>query len=732
MIIDALALLTIFIMIGKAGRIKEDYGRWLKHTFVAAAFAITANILIALSASESFAGFSYCTYFASIDWVLYFLTGFCMIYTEHEHILKKLMYVFASLMMIDSFSIFLNMELNHEFYVYESTLPFGIFYQTGFYPLYYTHLALDYALVVFTLFFIIYRITKTYSIYRIKYVIILSVVILVIVLNILYMTLDLVLDASVIFYAVAGILIYFGTTLFVPRSLKIVAMERAIDDMNEGLILFELNEHCIYANDFARTRFDIDPDEYDLSCEPCKTVVQQLSGGEGPYGSVSYTTSSQYGKRHDLFYSIRYNSLTDKKGRHIGSYFLIEDTTETEYLMKELNEAKIAADSANKAKSDFLASMSHEIRTPLNSVLGMNEMILRSTDDPQLVEYANNIRQSGDTLLSLINDILDFSRIEAKKMDIIETEYDLHDILREIYIYFEQSAAEKDLYVNINCDENIPSGLVGDTRHIKQVFTNIISNAIKYTSVGGVTVDVNGSAVSSNLFDLIISISDTGMGIDPSQIDSLFDAFTRIDEKKNATIQGTGLGLAITKELVDLMGGSIEVSSKPGSGSTFTVRIPNKISDASPKGRFVKEPAPVVKKYKESFVAKDVKLLVVDDVKLNITLVKALLKKTGISIDMALGGAEAIDLCKNNKYDIILLDHRMPDPDGVETFKVISKEGLNTDTPVIMLTANALSDARQEYLDMGFTDYLSKPVKGEDLEKTLKEHLPKDKLEDPD
>ena len=222
--------------------------------------------------------------------------------------------------------------------------------------------------------------------------------------------------------------------------------------------------------------------------------------------------------------------------------------------MKELNEAKTNADNANRAKSTFLANMSHELRTPLNSVLGMNEMIMRSTDDPQLLEYAGNIKASSDILLRLINDILDFSKIEAQKMEIVTAEYSPHDLLTECYDYFEHEAASKDLYIRIDCSDSIPSRLSGDVQHIRQILNNMISNAVKYTNEGGITVSASFSGAEDPEPALTVSVKDTGIGIDPDDIEYLFDAFRRVNEKQNATIQGTGLGLAITRDLVEKEG----------------------------------------------------------------------------------------------------------------------------------------------------------------------------------
>ncbi len=727
-IVDLIAVILLLPTINAVEKIKKEYGTWLARSLVAAVVAIIANIAIAAAFDAKIAHIAYCCYFASIDWILYFLGGFCLIYTEHDNILNRGKKAVAVIMFADSLSILLNPVFDHEFFVYESIHSYGGFYQTTFYIPYYIHLILDYALVLIMVFFIIYRITKTYSFYRTRYLIILSVFLFVVIINIIYMTFALVLDASVIFYAVAGILIYLSVTIFVPRTLMNVTIDRTADDMYEGLILFDRAYNCIYANKFARTRFDVDPETYSVECEPVSTVLKQLGEQNVKYGPAAFERdSAQPGEWDKEYYNIRYNQLTDKKERPIGSYFLIEDDTENRYLVMELNKAKDEADSANRAKSSFLASMSHEIRTPLNSVLGMNEMIMRSTDDPQLIEYADNIRESGDTLLSLINDILDFSKIEANKMELVENDYDPHKLLRDCCNSFTAPLEEKHLYLKINCDETMPSVLRGDMRHINQILANIVSNAIKYTKEGGVTIDMNCRKQDDRAY-VMVSVSDTGIGVDPEDIDKLFDAFKRVNEEKNATIQGTGLGLAITKQLVTLMGGDITVESTPGVGSCFAFTIPQTIVDAAPIGEYVKEPAVEIHKYEESFDAEDAEILVVDDVKMNLKLIAALLKKTKVNVETAGSGTETIEMCSRKKYDLILLDHRMPEPDGVETFKVISREGLNTETPVIMLTANVITGAEEEYLKMGFAGYLSKPVRGADLEVALIDHLPPEKV----
>lgn len=727
-IIDCLAIIDIIFTLRAIRGLQERSGRRLYGAMLSAIFAILANIMIALSPGPLFAEVSYCIYFSAIDWIIFFICGFCMHYTEHHDIMRKMAVPAAIVMGLDTLSIFFNLVFGHQFYIYKNIRPSGVvFYQTGFYAPYYLHLAVDYISIIVALFFIILRIVKSYSFYRIKYVIILSVLLFVILLNVAYMMFSLVLDASVVFYAVAGTLIYFCISVFVPRRLMNASIGRAVDEMSEGLILFDVSNTCIYANSFSRQQFGIDVNTCDFSCEPIRTIIMALRENHTEYGETTYVKADpENDSRH---YRVRYNKLSDGKGRSIGSFFLIKDETEEVYYLNKIKEAKNEADDANRAKSSFLASMSHEIRTPLNSVLGMNEMILRSTDDPEIRDYAGSIRMSGETLLSLINDILDFSKIEANRMELVVTEYNLHDILRDCYHYFEQASFSKDLYIHIQCAESMPVKIAGDENRIRQILSNLLSNAVKYTSTGGVEISASTAYKEDGIL-LTFRVSDTGIGIDRKDLPYLFDAFRRVNEKQTANIQGTGLGLAITKDLVDIMHGSISVESEVGKGTTFTVTIPQGIADKTAAGPFrLLDGSEKDYSYKEQFTAETAHILVVDDVPLNLKLICALLKKTMVQVDTADGGNAAISMCKDTKYDVILLDHRMPDPDGIATFEEIRRDGVNKETPVVMLTANALSGAKEEYMGLGFDAYLSKPIRSEELEATLLKLLPEDKVQ---
>lgn len=400
--------------------------------------------------------------------------------------------------------------------------------------------------------------------------------------------------------------------------------------------------------------------------------------------------------------------------------------------MKELEIARLKADEANRSKSEFLANMSHEIRTPINAVVGMNEMILREAHEPEIIEYSHNIESAGRGLLSIINDILDFSKIEAGKMELHEGPYKSGSLINDIAVMLSVKAKEKNLQFDVDVNETLPDGLIGDEVRVRQIVVNVLNNAIKYTEKGGVRLAVDYTRVA-DICTLIFKVSDTGIGIKKEDLPKVFEKFDRVDMEKNKTIEGTGLGLAIVKRLLSMMDGSIDVESEYGKGSTFTLRVPQKVDKDEAIGDYRKKfnsSFATQDGYKELFLAPDAEILVVDDTVVNLTVVKALLKKTQIRIDVAKSAAEALVKTVQKHYDTILLDNRMPGMDGAEALPIMrtQEDGLNHETPIICLTADAISGARERYLAEGFTDYLTKPIESVALELMLLKYLPQDKV----
>lgn len=411
-------------------------------------------------------------------------------------------------------------------------------------------------------------------------------------------------------------------------------------------------------------------------------------------------------------------------------FFLTVESPDV-HLIEQLKEEKELADGANRAKSTFLASMSHEIRTPIHAVMGMSEMILRESKEEETLSYAGDIHSAAGSLLSIVNDILDFSKIESGRMEILPVSYQLSSLIHDIYLLIADRAEKKGLMLQIHVDEALPSTLYGDDIRLKQIVINLLTNAVKYTESGSVTLNITGT-VQNETCELSVQVKDTGIGIRKEDIRKLFQVFERIEEKRNRTIEGTGLGINITQQLLALMGSTLQVESVYGEGSCFSFRLKQKVIQREPIGnleeRLQNEKRQEV--HRAGFRAPDVHVLVTDDIEMNRRVFRGLLKQTEIRVAEAASGQESLTKAREEKYDLIFMDNMMPDMDGIETMQRLKADvrGKNTKTPIIMLTANAIAGAKEEYERAGFDGYLSKPIDPKKLEAMICRFLSEDRI----
>lgn len=425
----------------------------------------------------------------------------------------------------------------------------------------------------------------------------------------------------------------------------------------------------------------------------------------------------------------RRSGFTSKLEKQAVSLLLAKDELEKKNI--ELENAMIDARKASRARDVFLANMSHEIRTPINTMLGLNELILRESQDETIRGYALDIKQAGTILLSLVSDILDFSKLQSGKMELAEGTYDISSLLNDLINSVSIPLRKKKLRLSLDIAPDIPYKLSGDEVHLRQIIGNLLSNAVKYTQTGTVTLRLSWEKQEKDMLLLKIMVEDTGIGVKEKDIARIFETFNRLDMKASRNEEGTGLGLAVTHQLVGMMGGKLEVKSEYGKGSVFSFAIPQKIINPSPLGDFQEQYDKSVKNsisYREKFIAPLAKILVVDDNAMNLAVAQDLLRKTKLQIDVASSGGECLEMLKRKEYHLICMDHMMPVMDGVQTLRAIREleDNPSRNIPVIALTANAVVGAREFYLKAGFEDYLSKPIEPDKLEDMLIQYLPKE------
>lgn len=478
-----------------------------------------------------------------------------------------------------------------------------------------------------------------------------------------------------------------------------------LDSLSDIVIAYDVNKNFQYANEFTKRCFP------ELNAFPYNVSLEYISQN---IDDVMVLKNNDIYKRNDQEYLC--HVLPIKNRGHLTGYvrWLHDETIERRHI-QEVTSLKDEAERANSAKSRFLAHVTHEIRTPINAVIGMDELIIRETKESFTHNYAQQSMRAGKTLLALVNDILDSSKIEAGKMEIVPAEYNPYQMLDDIMIMTKFRADEKGLYLSSHIDENLPETLFGDETRVKQIITNIVTNAVKYTNRGSVSVSITCNRLGTRKMELVAKVIDTGIGIKKEDLPKLYGSFERIENDTTHKTEGTGLGMSISTKLLELMGGSMEIESEYGKGSCFTITIPQEIPVDDSSFRKMLSPGEVSSPNRtvsesEPLCAPDARILIVDDTQTNTFLAKALLKHTQITVDTASSGHECLDLASKNHYDIIFIDYRMPEMDGIETVEKLRADNLAPDTPLVMMTAESETGARDFFLSHGLTDYIAKPL----------------------
>lgn len=497
------------------------------------------------------------------------------------------------------------------------------------------------------------------------------------------------------------------------------AKETVIESMDEGIIVSDNQMNFLYANPAA--------------CE----LFPEMKLGEGRISDSEiqaiYEQSGTVIDLNDKSYEIRTSEIRDEV--KVRGYMLsVIDVTEMTAQAKLMRELKEKAENASHVKSAFLANMSHEIRTPMNAILGMTEIALRGELEQQQRDVVEQIKAASMTLITIINDILDFSKMESGKMEIVEADYDLMTLVQDVYHIISGKVEEKNLKLEIVIDPTMPKGLYGDEIRLKQVLINLVNNAVKFTDQGSICLNI-GYEKKEDVFLFKASVKDTGIGIKPDDLERIFNSFEQSDTFRNRKKEGSGLGLAISRQLLILMGGEIHVESVYRQGSHFYFEVPQRVTNVEPCGELnleKRQSRAVQTTEYENFRAPGAKVLIVDDNLVNRKVAAGLMKPFDMQIDTAKSGEEAIEMVKQKEYDLIFMDHMMPDMDGVEATHVIRElEGeYYQKVPIIALTANAISGVKEMFLAEGMDDFIAKPIDFKELSEKIVHWLPFELLED--
>lgn len=519
-------------------------------------------------------------------------------------------------------------------------------------------------------------------------------------------------DLSYVFMILGCLLV--SVTVYNSKVIEVVnsARDNIIETMNDALLVTDTKMNIVDANPAARRIF---PDLFTgRKTKAMVTLIADLMDEDADRAEFEIN-----GKCYDKHIS----RLSNGDGSPMGYAVLLLDVTDTKHYVDDLIDMRQKADMANSAKSDFLANMSHEIRTPMNAITGFAELCLREKN----YQYAADIKAAAKNLIAIINDILDISKIESGKLELVTSVYSVEDMLNDVIsLVYVQLDGKSGIEFKIDIDKRLPKKLFGDEVRIKQILINLLGNAVKFTKAGHIRLSVREISRNGDMSSIMIKVTDTGIGIKREDMSKLFSNFQQVDTKKNREIEGTGLGLSITKNLVEMMNGTITVDSDYGKGSTFTVVIQQKIEDSSHISVEAAKAAPANEEKNTVLYAPDAKVLIVDDNKVNLKVTAQLLSQYGIKCATADSGKKAIQMVRSAYYDLVFMDHMMPELDGVDTTKMIRSQGdaYSKGLPIIALTANAVSGAKEMFLESGLNDFISKPIQLPQLEKVLAKWLP--------
>lgn len=502
-----------------------------------------------------------------------------------------------------------------------------------------------------------------------------------------------------------------------------LAAEKVLESLGDGVIALDDHDRLISYNRAAAQIFvNLPSHKLGEDVRVVEEFREEMLNENIPW---SFSMNGQHYECHS-------KQIVDENGRKQGCVILILDMTDIKAYINEIKRVRQQAEKANIAKSEFLANMSHEIRTPMNAIIGLNDIIMEETEDPSIYAHAKDVQSAAKNLLAIINDILDLSKVESGKMELVYGDYHLKTVVDEVVGMMDLAASKRGLIMKYECDDSLPCGYNGDEGRIKQILINILNNAVKFTKEGYVRARVTGRPAGQEGVELItFRVEDTGCGIREEDLEKIFEDFRQVDSKRNRSVEGTGLGLAIVKHMVELMGGSINVESVYGEGTTVSITIPQKIVDRRSIAEVPEIPSSELERA-EAFAAPGVKVLLVDDNLINRKVARGFLKSYAFDLTEAESGPEAIELVRQNRYDIIFMDHMMPVMDGIEAAEIIRRDcGENGTAPaIIALTANAMSGMRERFLEKGFQDFIAKPLDRRELGQLLARWVPEDRREE--